>query len=192
MPLGRCGVETVQGVGSLPTLRAMVRAWPRQRRNAQPLIRSRADHTTHATAYKLSAVAAEFSGCVGGGRRNRVRTVRFHCSTFPNRTRCAGLRSGLGMTTEGVPSMPHSYWPSSKTKERRVSHDRLPDSKKGLCPRGSGVPHGKGQGRLSPEIRWKRPHLPMGGLRPLRRSMIDKEIYIWQRKSSTGGPMEPW
>ena len=79
-----------------------------------------------------------------------------------------------------------------KTKERRVSHDRLPDSKKGLCPRGSGVPHGKGQGRLSPEIRWKRPHLPMGGLRPLRRSMIDKEIYIWQRKSSTGGPMEPW
>ena len=34
MPLGRCGVETVQGVGSLPILRAMVRAWPRQRRNA--------------------------------------------------------------------------------------------------------------------------------------------------------------
>lgn len=96
MPPGRCGVETVQGVGSLPTLRAMVRAWPRQRRNAQPLIRSRADHTTHATAYKLSAVAAEFSGCVGGRRRNRFRTVRFHCSTFPNRTRCAGLPLGFG------------------------------------------------------------------------------------------------
>ena len=103
MPLGRCGVETVQGVGSLPILRAMVRVWPRQRRNAQSPIRSRADHTTHATAYKLSAVAAEFSGCVGGRRRNRFRTVRFHCSTFPNRTRCAGLRSGLGMTTEASP-----------------------------------------------------------------------------------------
>ena len=168
MPLGRCGVETVQGVGSLPILRAIVRAWLRQRRNA--FFRSAAGriirHTQRLTScQQLQPSSAVVSAAVVGTGLLRDRGRPLHAAF---------------VLTE------------FKTKERRVSHDRAPNSEDCLCPRGSGVPHGKGQGRISPEIRWKRPHLPMGGLRPLRRSMIDKEIYIWQRKSSTGGPMEPW
>lgn len=45
--------ETVKGVWQAPDLCAMVRAWPRQRRNSRPPIRSRMDQTTQAVGDNL-------------------------------------------------------------------------------------------------------------------------------------------
>ena len=60
--------------------------------------------TRHMRVWRLPSPAAEFSGRVGSRRRNKFRIVRFrmnakthslHCSSSPNRTRCAGLRFGF-------------------------------------------------------------------------------------------------
>ena len=47
-PLDGTAEKTVKGVRQAPDLCVMVRAWPRQRRNSRPPIRSRTDQTTQA------------------------------------------------------------------------------------------------------------------------------------------------
>ena len=56
--------KTVKGVWQAPDLCVTVTAWPRQRRNSSPPIRSRTDHMTQAVGDILSPTAAEFSGRV--------------------------------------------------------------------------------------------------------------------------------
>lgn len=73
--------------------------------------------TRHMRVWRLPSPTAEFSGRVGSRRRNKFRIVRFrinaktyslHCSSSPNRTRCAGLRFGLELTTGTIPIL-HPY-----------------------------------------------------------------------------------
>ena len=63
-PLDGTADKTVKGARQAPDLCATVTAWPRQRRNSKPPIRSRTNHTTQAIRDTLLQVAAEFSGCV--------------------------------------------------------------------------------------------------------------------------------
>ena len=142
--------------------------------DAHPWFQPKGSHDTR-RPWRLPSPAAEFSGRVGSRRRNKFRIARFritaktcslHCSSSLNRTRYAGLRFGLKPATGYIP---HTAFVLTefKTKERQVSDDRTPHPTKCLCPRRSGVLRANPKGKISPEPRRKRPHLPTGGLRPL-------------------------
>ena len=125
----------------IPILRAMVRAWS-------------------------GSAGTHFSRSVPGGSDDtrRLWPIAMACSRVQRP--CRQLSLGLCPATGYIP---HTAFVLTefKTKERQVSDDRAPHPTKCLCPRRSGVLRANPKGKISPETRRKRPHLPTGGLRPL-------------------------
>ena len=148
-----------------PALRAMVRAWPRQRRNAQPSDpQPGGSYDTRRPWHFAIACSRVQRLC------RQLSSEQVSYRAFPHR--CENLLTPLFLLSKSNPLRWASIWFETdgreyphtafvltkfKTKERQVPVDRVPQSWKCLCSRGSGGLAPRPNRKISPEIQRKQP-----------------------------------